>query len=225
MDQRGHGASTRTPADTSREAFVADVAAIVTETGCAEPVTVVGQSMGAHTAFLTAAWRPDLVGRLVMVEGDVGGGGQAAARQLHEVLSSWPARFDSYEQVRDFFGGDTEHGRAWAQGYEHCPDGWWSRFDPRIMESVMSPVFARERWAEWRSLRGPTLLVLAQHSSLDPDRIEKMRQLRPPTQTVIITGAGHDLHLDQPEAWIQTLRDFLATAPYPTSSRSADDAT
>nr|WP_217641551.1 alpha/beta hydrolase-fold protein [Actinopolyspora alba] len=45
-------------------------------------MTVVGQSMGAHTALLLAARRPDLVGRLVMVEGDVGGGGDAAARGL-----------------------------------------------------------------------------------------------------------------------------------------------
>ncbi len=33
------------------------------------PVALVGQSMGAHIAFLTAAARPDLVDRLVMLAG------------------------------------------------------------------------------------------------------------------------------------------------------------
>ena len=35
---------------------------------------LIGQSMGAHTAFLTAARYPHLVSHLVMIEGDIGGG-------------------------------------------------------------------------------------------------------------------------------------------------------
>lgn len=66
LDQRGHGSSCRDPADISREAFVADVVTVLDELDCREPVTLVGQSMGSHTAFLTAAWHPDHVERLVM---------------------------------------------------------------------------------------------------------------------------------------------------------------
>jgi len=32
--------------------------------------------------------------------------------QLHDAIASWPTRFDFYESVRDFFGGDTTLGRA-----------------------------------------------------------------------------------------------------------------
>jgi pimeloyl-ACP methyl ester carboxylesterase len=213
IDQRGHGRSTRRPSDNSREAFVADVAEIIVTAGCAVPVTLVGQSMGAHTAFLTAAWHPELVERLVMVEGDIGGGGETAADALHTALASWPERFDSYEQARDFFGGDTERGHAWARGYEQREDGWWPRFDRRIMQAAMAPVFGIERWREWRSLRVPTLLVLAQHSGIDTHRIETMCRLRPSTQRVVITGAGHDVHLEQPAAWITTLQHLLTTTP------------
>jgi pimeloyl-ACP methyl ester carboxylesterase len=213
VDQRGHGESTRRPSDASRESCVADVAAVIAAAACAVPVTLVGQSMGAHTALLTAAWRPNLVERLVMAEGDVGGGGQPAADALHTALASWPERFDSYEQVRDFFGGQTERGRAWAGGYEQRKDGWWPRFDRQIMEAVMAPVFSTEHWQEWRSLRVPTLLVLGEHSGIDAHRIETMCRLRPATQRVVITGAGHDVHLDQPEAWIRTLQHFLTTTP------------
>ena len=66
FDQRGHGASCRNPGDTSREGVVADVMAVLDELGHQELVTLVGQSMGSHTAFLTAAWHPDHVERLVM---------------------------------------------------------------------------------------------------------------------------------------------------------------
>ena len=90
-----------------------DVTAVLEYTACPQPVTLVGQSMGAHTALLTAAWRPDLVARLVMVEGDIGGGGVDAERNVHHALAAWPDHFDSYEQARNFFGGDTERGRAW----------------------------------------------------------------------------------------------------------------
>jgi pimeloyl-ACP methyl ester carboxylesterase len=213
IDQRGHGRSTRRPADASREAFVEDVAAVIVAAGCPVPVTLVGQSMGAHTAFLTAAWHPELVERLVVAEGDIGGGGQTAAGALHTALASWPERFDSYEQVRDFFGGDTERGHAWARGYEQRGDGWWPRFDRQIMEKIMAPVFGIERWQEWESLRVPTLLVLAEHSGIDANRIEMMCQLRPSTQRVVITDAGHDVHLEQPDAWISTLQNFLTTTP------------
>lgn len=54
VDQRGHGASTRLPDDLSRDAFVGDVVAVIEELVPGRRATLVGQSMGAHTAFLVA---------------------------------------------------------------------------------------------------------------------------------------------------------------------------
>ena len=82
IDQRGHGLSTRAPADTSRAAFIDDVVQVI-EAESRHPVDLVGQSMGAHTAMLVAAARPDLVHRLVLLEGNEGGrirGGSCRAR-------------------------------------------------------------------------------------------------------------------------------------------------
>lgn len=55
VDQRGHGYSTRRPRDLSRRAYVEDVVAVVEQLAGGVPVTVVGQSMGGHTALLFAA--------------------------------------------------------------------------------------------------------------------------------------------------------------------------
>lgn len=68
MDQRGHGQSTRNPRDLSREAF-ADVAAVLDAADVSTPVTLVGQSMGAHTALVVADRHPEVVSHLILAEG------------------------------------------------------------------------------------------------------------------------------------------------------------
>ena len=72
FDQRGQGRSTTEPDDLTRDAFVNDTIAVI-EHADAGPVVLVGQSMGAHTAMLTAARRPDLVSQLILIEGGLGG--------------------------------------------------------------------------------------------------------------------------------------------------------
>lgn len=37
-----------------------------------------------------------------------------------------------------------------------------------------------------------------------------MLALRPGTAHVVVPDAGHDVHLDQPAAWLSVLRGFLA---------------
>lgn len=65
FDQRGHGESTRRPADLGRRAHVDDVLAVMDALDV-ERATLVGQSAGGHTAMLVAARAPDRVDRLVM---------------------------------------------------------------------------------------------------------------------------------------------------------------
>ena len=186
LDQRGHGRSTRVPDDLSRDAFVDDVAAVIRAAAIEHPVVLIGQSMGAHTAFLTAARYPHLVSHLVMIEGDVGGG-------LRKALASWPVPFPSYERAMQFFGGNNSRGRAWADGFEQRADGLWPRWNIDVMIRTMAPIVAREYWLEWELLPHPTLLVLGQTGSIDPGRVD----------------AAHDVHLDQPRAWLHALDEFL----------------
>ncbi|MDX3135657.1 alpha/beta fold hydrolase, partial [Streptomyces europaeiscabiei] len=64
-DARGHGASTGRPADMSRAACVRDTVTVIRELGLdahgQAPLTLVGQYLGGHTAFLTAAAHPELI--------------------------------------------------------------------------------------------------------------------------------------------------------------------
>ncbi|WP_326769882.1 lysophospholipase (plasmid) [Streptomyces sp. NBC_01591] len=79
VDQRGHGASERHPRDVSRAAYVADVIAVVDQLALPRPV-LVGQSLGGHTAMLTAAAHTGLVRALVLVEAGPAGQTRTAPR-------------------------------------------------------------------------------------------------------------------------------------------------
>jgi pimeloyl-ACP methyl ester carboxylesterase len=209
MDQRGHGLSTRHPGSLSREAFADDVAAVIEAAGVPGPVTLAGQSMGAHTALIAADRHPALIGHLVLAEGDVGGGGPAALAKVDRAIRSWPASFAAKADVRDFFGGDTRAGRAWADGYTKRGGRWWPRFDPALVLPVMAPVFGAERWDIWERLTIPVDLVVAERNAVDSSRIDRMCEVRPGARRHVIAGAGHDLHLDQHDRWVRVLRGIL----------------
>ncbi|MFC8516701.1 alpha/beta fold hydrolase [Streptomyces sp. NPDC057257] len=85
-DARAHGASTRRPADVTRAAHVADGVALVEELGLA-PVTLVGQSLGGHTALLVAAAQPHLVRSLILIEAGPAGRNP----ELPSLIASWLA--------------------------------------------------------------------------------------------------------------------------------------
>ncbi len=165
FDQRGHGRSTRNPKDVSRAAFVQDVLDVIAALGLG-PVTLVGQSMGAHTALLAAAQAPpDVVARLVLVEGGVGGGGTAATDPVARLLRNWPVPFPDATTAAAYFGGGTV-GATWAAGLEAKEGGLFPRFDVEVLIASLAAVHERECWDEWARVRVPTLLVQGEHGDV-----------------------------------------------------------
>ncbi|MDP2286979.1 MAG: alpha/beta hydrolase [Actinomycetota bacterium] len=208
IDQRGHGRSTRRPADLARKAFVGDVASVITHLLPGQQVVLVGQSMGAHTAFLTAAAHPDLVDALVMLEGHPEGKSQPrTAQEIGEYFASWPSPFADTDAARSFLG-DTPLAAALIEDLESTPLGLRPRFDPDIMQTTIAAVHP-PRWQEWESLPTPTLAVFAENGLFsDEDKAELIRR-RPGTLRADIPGAGHDAHLDAFDLWIEILLKYL----------------
>jgi pimeloyl-ACP methyl ester carboxylesterase len=213
LDQRGHGRSTRLPGDTSRSSYVSDVVSVI-EGLDAGPVVLVGQSLGGHTAMLAAAQRPDLVTALVVAEASPGRDPDGPSR-VRRWLSGWPVPFGSRASAFDFFRTmqyfhSSLAAQVWADGLEERPDGWWPRFDAEVMIDSLAEVAARDYWDRWEAIRCPTLIVRGEHGALSRDEVERMLALLPGAQFAQIDGAGHDLHLDQPERWRTVVTDFLA---------------
>ena len=67
LEPRGHGASERPPDGYSVAQFAADLIAFL-GTEAKEPAVLIGHSFGAFVATHTAAIRPDLVTRLILVD-------------------------------------------------------------------------------------------------------------------------------------------------------------
>jgi pimeloyl-ACP methyl ester carboxylesterase len=206
IDQRGHGASTRVPADTTRDAFVADVVRVVAAEET-EPVDLVGQSMGAHTALLVAAAHPGCVRRLVLLEGDEGGGSPDEHAALGEYFRSWPVPFASRDAATAWLGHDPL-ARAWVADLEETEAGFAPRFDPDVMVRIISDV-AVPRRAEWESVTVPTLVVYADGGMFTAEQKDAFVRRGANVTRIDLPSASHDAHLDAFEGWSRALGDFL----------------
>jgi len=207
-EQRGHGRSDRNPADISRTAFVDDAVMWVEQLGLA-PATFVGHSLGGHTAFLLAARRPDLVRGLVVAEATPQADPEASTR-VRAWLEAWPVPFTSYDQAIKFFGGNTLRAQVWASGLEQRNDGFWPRFQVSVMLAALNEIACRSYWDEWALIRCPVLVVRAQHGASAVDT-QRMAELLPHARVVEIEKSGHDIHLNQPHRWRESLQSFLST--------------
>ncbi|MEU9958113.1 alpha/beta hydrolase [Streptomyces sp. NPDC050982] len=225
-DARGHGASTRRPPDMTRASAVGDVTTLIEELSLPTPVTLLGQSLGGHTAFLTAAAHPHLVDSLILIEAGPAGPSPGLPTEIAAWLDSWPTPFTSLSSATAFLGHE-----AWARGLEEREDGHHPRWDRDTMLAAVADLATRAYWSEWDRVTCPTLVVRGVNGTMgeaETTRMARKTQMRtgspsqarpqspslphspPLTRTEVIEDAGHDVHLDQPRRLHAAVRTFLA---------------
>ncbi|MFI8824070.1 alpha/beta fold hydrolase [Streptomyces sp. NPDC053431] len=213
LDQRGHGASERHPADVSRAAYVADVRAVLDELDLTHTL-LVGQSYGGHAALLTAARHPSRLAGAVLVEAGPGGTGPQAVAEVGDWLRAWPVPFPTRAAAVAHLGGGPV-GEGWADGLEERDGGLWPRFDPEVMAASLAENAGRDRWEEWAAIGVPVLAVLGQHGFVADEEYAEMARQLPGLRGVCLPGTGHDLHLERPEVLHRLVTEFLAETPCP----------
>ncbi|QYX79770.1 alpha/beta fold hydrolase [Streptomyces akebiae] len=232
-DARGHGASTRRPADMSRAACVRDAVTVIRELGLAHPdqppaprpgqtppahppqppqplhppLTLVGQSLGGHTAFLAASAHPELLDSLILIEAGPGAPDPTLPAHIAAWLDSWPTPFDSPPRAADFFGHV-----AWSRNLERRADGWYPRVDRATMLAAIEEVAETSYLREWAAVACPALVVGGANGTMSAADAARMPSGRSPgtrTDLAVVEEAGHDVHLDQPRSLHAAMSEFI----------------
>jgi len=214
LDARNHGASPWSPA-MNYPAMAEDLAAYIEGRSLA-PADLLGHSMGGKTAMLLALTRPALVRQLVVVDiapVNYRGGAQqayggyiAAMRALDVAHLRRRAEADAAlaaaipdAQMRAFLVQNLEtHG----DGYR-----WRVNLDAIIanLDQLTDFPDVDARYP------GPTTVIAGELSNYVRPRDEvAIRQRFPAARIVVLDGAGHWVHADQPERLLGEIRKALA---------------
>jgi len=218
LDQRGHGASDWPPSSAdgaayATESFASDLLGVMDALGWTE-MTLCGHSMGGHNAMAFAAWHPDRVRALVVIDSRPVIPSDRLER-MHRRGRRGPRRHETIEAALASFRllppettADPAFLRHLArEGIVERDGRFLYRFDPET-SGRRRPVDA---WSLLHLIKAPTLIVRGEHSPVLPrpmaealaDRIGRARWVE-------IEGAYHHLVLDRPEAFRAVLEPFLA---------------
>lgn len=213
VDLRNHGRSPHHPVMTY-PAMAEDLAALIVGRGLDRPA-LVGHSMGGKAAMTLALARPELVGRLAVVDIAPVDYGRSAtfAGFLDAMLAIDPARLARRAEVEQALAAAVP--------------------DPRIrafLASNLEPVDGRLAWLPALGIlrealatlggfpadlpaasAGLAVLAIAGGRSdyVSGDGREALRRLFPASRLVRVAGAGHWVHADAPEVLLAALEGFL----------------
>jgi pimeloyl-ACP methyl ester carboxylesterase len=216
LDQRGHGESDwPSPPAYATEDFVSDLVGLMDALGWAR-MTVVGHSMGGANSMGLAAWHPDRVERLVIVDSRptipperLGAMHERGARALrtprrHPTVESAVASFRLLP--RETVADPVLLDHVARAGIAERAGGFSYRFDPAA-NGARKP---RDMWPELPKITAPTLIVRAALSPvLTADMAAAMLRLIPDSRVVDVADAYHHVTLDRPEAFVTAVSGFL----------------
>jgi pimeloyl-ACP methyl ester carboxylesterase len=214
LDQRGHGESRwPSPPAYATEDFAADLLGVLDALGW-ERVTIVGHSMGGHNAMSFAAWHPERVRALVVVDSRPAIPDdrltlmrQRGARPLlaHPSIDAAVAAFRLLP--RETVADPRLLAHLARVGITERNGGFVYRFDP-ASSLARRPADA---WALLSRIAAPTLVVRGGLSTILPRPMaDRMVERIAKAVLVELPGAYHHLVLDTPAAFVDALDGFLA---------------
>ncbi|MFQ5898582.1 MAG: alpha/beta fold hydrolase [Candidatus Methylomirabilia bacterium] len=219
LDQRGHGESHwPDPPAYRTEDFCADLRQVLDKLGW-EQVILVGHSMGGHNAMAFAAWHPEQVRGLVIVDSRPAiplerllarqARGRRALR-TYESAEGAAARFRLLPPETLADAALLDHlSRA---GIVEREGRWVYRFDPAC-NGARQPVDA---WPLLSRVAAPTLITRGEWSPILPRGMAAMMAGRiPGAQLEEIPGSYHHVVLDRPVAFASVLDRFIGSLPRP----------
>jgi pimeloyl-ACP methyl ester carboxylesterase len=229
-DLRGHGDSQWSPdGNYAMSAFVYDIAQLIHQQHLA-PVTIVAHSLGGNISLRYTGIYPESVRKLVAIEGLGPSPRMLAERQkktIDERMRGWidevrklsgrlPRRYASIEEAFRRMQEENKHlSPAQARhltehGVNQNEDGTYSwKFDNYVRAWQPYDMTQDDTEHLWTRIACPTLLVYGKESwasnPQDDGRIAKF----PSAKVVSFDNAGHWVHHDRLDAFVETVRAFI----------------
>lgn len=82
--------------------------------------------------------------------------------------------------------------------------------DPDAAAAAVADLARRDWWDVWGLVRCPVLVVRGENGHVPREVAERMVATVTDARLVEIAGAGHDVHLDEPETLAEVVSEFLA---------------
>jgi pimeloyl-ACP methyl ester carboxylesterase len=229
-DLRGHGDSAWSPSgEYGMSAYVYDIAQLIHQQNLA-PVRIIAHSMGGNVALRYAGVYPDTVTKLVSIEGL----GPSPAMMRRREETSAPKRLRSWIEQKRGFAGRTPRRYATIEdafhrmqeenrhltpeqaryltvhGAAQNEDGTYSwKFDNYCRSNSPTDLAPKDLHEVWSNIACPVLFVNGKESwASNPEKDGRMKHFRDGS-VIEFEGAGHWVHHDRLDAFLETVRAFL----------------
>ena len=196
VDVRGHGASPNAGGPLTVRRFALDLLHVLARLGVGR-TDLVGFSLGANTVLELLCTRPD-VGRVAVL---VGGSATGSPERVRAISRSpeWPAELRSLRHAVD-----------------PDPDYWHRLRTDLLADWAANTEVPPRRLAR---VRCPTWVVAGVHDPIQRVEVaEHLADALPDGRLVLVPDAGHAVHQDRPDEFLDLLDDVL-TSVRPVPSR------
>ncbi|HEY8301303.1 MAG TPA: alpha/beta fold hydrolase [Jatrophihabitans sp.] len=218
IDLPGHGATTRAFRAPLLNGYAAVVLEVLDGLGVHDPVSLVGNSMGAAVSAVLAAGHPERIAGAVLI----GMPGVTGVPMAWRAAASRPASIAMRTALRPIPVGHLQRSFGWIYAHAACPRS--GALDPAVLQAYSATYgdrarlfglseIARALLSELRTiqlgrllprLRVPVLQVWGRHDRLVPPRRVVERE-----DMVVLPGCGHCPQLDSPDQLLGVLVPFL----------------
>jgi len=214
LDFRGHGDSDH-PEELRVGAFHGDVESLVHHLGVAR-YALIGHSLGAHVALDHAARHPEV--RAVVAIEPARGAQKSDRRRARMALAArrtYRTREEAISRYRFLpeakLADETLRQHIALRSIQREPDGRYGyKFDPRWFRLPAAEPAPKQ------DIRCPALIVRGGESGLLTAEGARALLLELPDGRLLeVPGAGHNVHLEQPEAVAAAILEHLASSPVP----------